>query len=31
LKPAETAAAQGKFWGMYDYLFKHEQVVTEDI
>ena len=27
---AETAAAQGKFWEMYDYLFKHGQVVTED-
>jgi protein-disulfide isomerase len=27
---AEAAAAQGKFWEMYDYLFKHGQVVTED-
>jgi len=27
---AETAAAQGKFWEMYDYLFKHGQVVTDD-
>ena len=27
---AETAAAQGKFWDMYDYLFKHGQVVTDD-
>ena len=30
MKPAETAAAQGKFWDMYDYLFKHGQVVTDD-
>jgi len=27
---AETAAAQGKFWEMYDYLFKHGQVITDD-
>jgi len=27
---AETAAAQGKFWDMYDYLFKHGQVVTDE-
>jgi protein-disulfide isomerase len=27
---AETAAAQGKFWEMYDYLFKHGQAVTND-
>jgi protein-disulfide isomerase len=27
---AETAAAQGKFWEMYDYLFKHGQLVTDD-
>ena len=27
---AETAAAQGKFWDMYDYLFKHGQVVNDD-
>jgi protein-disulfide isomerase len=27
---AEAAAAQGKFWDMYDYLFKHGQVVTDD-
>jgi protein-disulfide isomerase len=27
---AETAAAQGKFWEMYDYLFKHGQVATDD-
>src|SRR5919199_2923982 len=25
---AEAAAAQGKFWDMYDYLFKHGQAVT---
>jgi protein-disulfide isomerase len=25
-----TAAAQGKFWEMYDYLFKHGQLVTDD-
>ena len=25
---AEAAAAQGKFWEMYDYLFKHGQAVT---
>jgi protein-disulfide isomerase len=24
----EAAAAQGKFWDMYDYLFKHGQAVT---
>jgi protein-disulfide isomerase len=27
---AEAAAAQGKFWEMYDYLFKHGQAVTND-
>ena len=27
---AEAAAAQGKFWDMYDYLFKHGQWVTND-
>src|SRR5215216_3884217 len=27
---AEAAAAQGKFWEMFDYLFKHGQVVTND-
>ena len=27
---AEAAAAQGKFWEMYDYLFKHGQRVTND-
>ena len=27
---AETAAAQGKFWEMYDYLFKHGQWITND-
>jgi predicted DsbA family dithiol-disulfide isomerase len=27
---AEAAAAQGKFWEMYDYLFKHGQWVTSD-
>ena len=27
---AETAAAQGKFWEMYDYLFKHGLLVTDD-
>ena len=27
---AEAAAAQGKFWDMYDYLFKHGQAVTND-
>jgi protein-disulfide isomerase len=26
----EAAAAQGKFWEMYDYLFKHGQSVTDD-
>jgi protein-disulfide isomerase len=26
----EAAAAQGKFWDMYDYLFKHGQAVTND-
>lgn len=26
---AETAAAQNKFWEMYDYLFKHGQALTE--
>jgi protein-disulfide isomerase len=27
---AEIAAAQGKFWEMYDYLFKHGPQVTDD-
>jgi len=27
---AETAAAQKMFWDMYDYLFKHGQVNTDD-
>ena len=27
---AEAAGAQGKFWEMYDYLFKHGQRVTND-
>jgi protein-disulfide isomerase len=27
---AEAAAAQDKFWEMYDYLFKHGQAVTND-
>ena len=27
---AEAAAAQGKFWDMYDYLFKHGRAVTND-
>jgi protein-disulfide isomerase len=27
---AETAAAQGKFWEMYDYLFKHGQGASDD-
>ena len=27
---AEAAAAQGKFWEMYNYLFKHGQGVTND-
>jgi protein-disulfide isomerase len=27
---AEAAGAQGKFWEMYDYLFKHGQWVTDD-
>jgi protein-disulfide isomerase len=27
---AETAAAQGKFWEMYDFLFKHGQAATDD-
>src|SRR6187200_505966 len=27
---AEAAGAQGKFWEMYDYLFKHGQAVTND-
>jgi protein-disulfide isomerase len=26
----EACAAQGKFWEMYDYLFKHGQAVTDD-
>ena len=27
---AESAPSQGKFWDMYDYLFKHGQAVTND-
>jgi hypothetical protein len=27
---AEAAGAQGKFWDMYDYLFKHGQLLTND-
>jgi protein-disulfide isomerase len=27
---AEAAASQGKFWDMYDHLFKHGQAVTND-
>ena len=27
---AEAAGAQGKFWEMYDYMFKHGQWVTND-
>jgi len=27
---AETAAAQGKFWEMYDYLFKHGLAASDD-
>jgi protein-disulfide isomerase len=27
---AEAAGAQGKFWDMYDYMFKHGQWVTDD-
>ena len=27
---AETAAAEGKFWEMYDFLFKQEQSLTDD-
>ena len=27
---AEAAGAQGKFWEMYDYLFKHGQWITND-
>ena len=27
---AETASAQGKFWEMYDYLFKHGQWITNE-
>ena len=27
---AEAAAAQGKFWEMYDYLFEHGEAVTDD-
>jgi protein-disulfide isomerase len=27
---AEAAAAQGKFWDMYDYLFRHGQAVSND-
>ena len=26
----ETAAAQGKFWEMYDFMFKHGQSLTDD-
>src|SRR5919106_2033638 len=26
----ETAAAQGRFWDMYDFLFKHGEVLTYD-
>ena len=26
----EAAAAQGRFWEMYDFLFKHGQVLTDD-
>src|SRR5919106_1383804 len=26
----ETAAAQGRFWDMYDFLFKHGEVLTDD-
>ena len=26
----ETAAAQGRFWEMYDFLFKHGQSLTDD-
>lgn len=26
----ETVAAQGKFWEMYDFLFKHGQSLTDD-
>ena len=26
----EAAAAQGKFWEMYDYLFEHGEAVTDD-
>jgi protein-disulfide isomerase len=26
----ETATAQGKFWEMYDFLFKHGQSLTDD-
>ena len=26
----EASAPQGKFWDMYDYLFKHGQGVTND-
>jgi protein-disulfide isomerase len=28
---AEAAAAQNKFWDMYDYLFKHGQTNTDEI
>jgi len=27
---AETASAQGKFWEMYDFLFKHGERLTDD-
>jgi protein-disulfide isomerase len=27
----ETAAAQGKFWEMYDFLFKHGQSLTDNL
>jgi protein-disulfide isomerase len=26
----ETAAAQGRFWDLYDFLFKHGEVLTDD-
>ena len=26
----ETAAAQGRFWDMYDFLFKHGEVLTDN-
>ena len=27
---AEAAAAQGKFWEMYDHLFEHGEAITDD-